>query len=918
MHEHEYKARDKTVNKMGRSGLEEENLSSGESERVSRREQDSFPAPGKEAGSECFQKDRPGGRKEEAGRRRVQKNGRQMQNAERERLYENVACGDKTGLPEHLQTDGSASGLPADSAEEYRKQPSDSTAGGSTSGLPVHSRPASKISGLYAEGNGVIKSHMFPVQEDGALAGESDAVSEDTRRTACFDEETGKKVSDTVQTDALAGHPSYTESICGHPHRGQAAAEAAAEIRHRQKKRQVREHFKKEGEKESGGGGTDAKNDSAEARFRKKAGKDGEPDVPGRVQKRTDRKSGQVHDGAEKKASRLSFDDSDNGMVRGSGMGIAKKAVSAAAGSASVYVRGKWKEAGQENAAVEGFYGAGSAAGRSFRYAARSSSRRMQGKFSGRQEPAGRDDTDSRLQFGAPHGADSSAGAAERASGQAEKNAVKRFWQKQRIKKSYQEAKRGRETAAQTAGAVRTASEKLKHQALSAVKNKKGIFGAAAVIGLLFLMLSAGFSSCSAMLEGASSSIIGSTYPGTDEDIRAAEDAYAALEDALNRQVNSMESVHPGFDEYLYQVDEISHNPYQLASYFTVKYGGYTYAQAAGEIEEIFREQYRLSVEESTETVTETKTVRVGEPLGPVVTSGYCSCPVCCGIWSGGPTASGAYPKADHTLAVDAADPFVPIGTKVVMNGVEYVVEDTGAFASYGVQFDVYYADHAAAAAHGHQTWEAYLADSNGNTEVEVTSSEEVKRLKVTLTNRGLDAVLRSRMDADEVKRYDLYNLTYGNRDYLFDAGSIPAGGGADGSGYEVPAEALSDEKFAKMIREAEKYLGFPYVWGGASPDTSFDCSGFVSWVVNNCGNGWSIGRQTAEGLRGCCAYVAPEDARPGDLIFFQGTYATSGASHVGIYAGNHMMIHCGSPIQYTNINSNYWKQHFMSYGRLQ
>ena len=255
------------------------------------------------------------------------------------------------------------------------------------------------------------------------------------------------------------------------------------------------------------------------------------------------------------------------------------------------------------------------------------------------------------------------------------------------------------------------------------------------------------------------------------------------------------------------------------------------------------------------------------------------------------------------------------MGTHVIMNGVEYVVEDTGAFARYGVQFDVYYGDHASASAHGHQTWEAYIADSNGSQEVEVTTTREVNRLDVTLTNHNLDAVLRNRMTDKEQEQYDAYNKYYGNRDYLFDINSIPTGGA--GFGYDIPAEALSDPQFAKMIREAEKYLGYPYVWGGASPSTSFDCSGFVCWVINNCGNGWNVGRTTADGLRSYCSYVSPSDAKPGDLIFFQGTYDTPGASHVGIYVGNNMMIHCGNPIQYTSIASSYWQQHFMAFGRI-
>ena len=170
-------------------------------------------------------------------------------------------------------------------------------------------------------------------------------------------------------------------------------------------------------------------------------------------------------------------------------------------------------------------------------------------------------------------------------------------------------------------------------------------------------------------------------------------------------------------------------------------------------------------------------------------------------------------------------------------------------------------------------------------------------------------------MNDEEEERYEYYNRTYGNRDYLFDISTLPSYGG--GFGYDIPADALSDERFAKMIHEAEKYLGYPYVWGGASPSTSFDCSGFVSWVINNCGNGWNVGRQTADGLRSCCAQVSPSQAKPGDLIFFQGTYNTPGASHVGIYVGNGMMIHCGSPIQYTSIESAYWQQHFMAFGRL-
>ncbi len=158
-------------------------------------------------------------------------------------------------------------------------------------------------------------------------------------------------------------------------------------------------------------------------------------------------------------------------------------------------------------------------------------------------------------------------------------------------------------------------------------------------------------------------------------------------------------------------------------------------------------------------------------------------------------------------------------------------------------------------------------------------NAKEVNRLDVTMTNRNLDTVLRSRMTEEEQERYDAYNKYYGNRDYLFDLNSIPTG--SSGFGYDIPADALSDPQFAKMIQEAEKYLGVPYVWGGYSP-SGFDCSGFVSWVINNCGNGWNIGRCTADELRSHCSQVSPSEAKPGDLIFFQGTYRTHGSESCG------------------------------------
>lgn len=189
--------------------------------------------------------------------------------------------------------------------------------------------------------------------------------------------------------------------------------------------------------------------------------------------------------------------------------------------------------------------------------------------------------------------------------------------------------------------------------------------------------------------------------------------------------------------------------------------------------------------------------------------------------------------------------------------------------------------------------------------------------LNVSLTNHGLANILLSAdLTDDQMARYGLLMQTLGNRPDIF--GDNPyAIAVQDVLHYDIPGEALTDERFRRMITEAEKYLGYPYVWGGASPSTSFDCSGFVSWVINHCGNGWNYGRLTAEGLRQVCAIIPRSEAKPGDLIFFQGTYNTSGASHVGIYVGNNMMIHCGNPIQYASIDTSYWQAHFYCFGRL-
>lgn len=507
---------------------------------------------------------------------------------------------------------------------------------------------------------------------------------------------------------------------------------------------------------------------------------------------------------------------------------------------------------------------------------------------------------------------------------------------------------------------------------------------------------------------------------------------YTQMEAELQQKINRMEAQYPGKDEYRYNVGAIGHDPHTLISYLTAKYGDFTFNEVKEELEELFALQYGITVEEKTETREETTTIQVGESLGNVVTSGYCNCSICCGIWSGGPTASGAMPQANHTIAVDASNPFLPMGTKVVMNGVEYTVEDTGNFAQYGVQFDVYYDSHSAASAHGHKTWECYLAEGNENA-VEVTRTVTVDVLNVSVQAKPLFGVITNRMDEEQKEIQKLvyscrgnlqtyatpielnwysyistyygyfvnnatgqtelhrgveinvkegtevqsamngtvtatgYSGTFGNYVVTQDEdgvqikyahlqniavsdgvavttdtiiGTTGSTGSATGSqlylelvkdgtyynpvfyiatgegGLYGGGGSYDDETVQRLFTEAEKYLGMPYVWGGSSPETSFDCSGFVSYVFTNSGV-CNMGRLTAQGIYNICTPVAPEEAKAGDIIFFTGTYAAGEpVTHVGIYAGDGQMIHCGDPIQYTSINSPYWQSHFYGFGR--
>ena len=403
---------------------------------------------------------------------------------------------------------------------------------------------------------------------------------------------------------------------------------------------------------------------------------------------------------------------------------------------------------------------------------------------------------------------------------QAVSNPISRLWQKQHIKREYAKAARaaGRGAAGSaktTASAARKAAEKGKQAASLVARHWKGALLIGGV-GLLLMLVMGGLQSCTAMFGSAGTGLAATSYLSEDSDMLGAEAAYAGMEADLQYELDHYETLHPGHDEYRFELDEIGHDPYVLTSILSALHNGvFTLEEVQGDLAMLFEQQY---------TLTERVEVEI------------------------------RYRTVTHT-------------------------------------------------------------DSDGN-EYEEEVPYRYSICYVTLKNADLSHLPVYLMSEKQLSLYAAYMQTLGNRQDLFPSGSYPnASTVKEPTYYEIPPEALKDEAFAAMIAEAEKYVGFPYVWGGSSPSTSFDCSGFISWVLNH--SGWSVGRQTAQGLYNLCTPVTAEQAKPGDLVFFVGTYDTPGVSHVGLYVGNSVMLHCGDPISYTNLNSSYWQIHLFCYGRL-
>ena len=406
-------------------------------------------------------------------------------------------------------------------------------------------------------------------------------------------------------------------------------------------------------------------------------------------------------------------------------------------------------------------------------------------------------------------------------------NPLNRFFQKQHLKREYAKAARtakaagstaqataksAEKTAEATAMAAKKAAGKAKEAAEFVARHWKGVLVVLAGF-LLIVMLIGGLQSCSALVGAAGGGVAASSYQSEDADILAAEAAYCALEAELQEYLDTYERTHD-YDEYHYDLDEIKHDPYVLASILSALHdGAWTASEVQGTLQMLFEKQYIL-----TETVvTEVRYRTV---------------------------------------------------TRTDSEGNEYEVE---------VPYNYYICT-------------------------------------VELENFNLSHIPVYIMDEETLSKYALYMSVLGNKPELFgDSEYIPKYITNRPEGYEIPPSAMEDETFAAVITEAEKYLGYPYVWGGSSPSTSFDCSGFVSWVLTNSGV-CNTGRLGAQGLYNISTPVS--NPQPGDLVFFVGTYDTPGVSHVGIYVGNSMMIHCGDPISYSNLNSSYWQAHFYAYAR--
>ena len=518
------------------------------------------------------------------------------------------------------------------------------------------------------------------------------------------------------------------------------------------------------------------------------------------------------------------------------------------------------------------------------------------------------------------------------------KNALAKWMQKQKIKRKYaQAAHEAKQTAHFTQNVVH-ATGQIVRAVQQYVAARKSLLLVVAMLAMVVLFFSAGMTSCTAMLSGFQSSYISASYMADEQDICNADLYYTEMETDLQIGIDMTEENHPGYDEYRYNIGEISHNPYELMGYLSTVFNAFTFEQVQAELARLFGEQYTLT----REVIVETRYDSNGDPYDWYVLQTTLTVRPLSGIIAGSLSPgeqTDRYGVYMQTLGNRQAygNPFDfpwlgyvssgygyrvhPIsGEKNLHRGVDIAVAQgtpiraihdgrvisAGDAGSYGLSVGI-------EDEKGYQSRYAHCSSISVSAGQEVKRGDVIAAVGSTGNSTGPHLHLEVMLNGEYLNPYYFVDTGYDDST----AGAIP---GAPGGPVipDYPGEPPTNDTFAAMLEEAEKYLGFPYVWGGSSPSTSFDCSGFVSWVINH--SGWDVGRLGAQGLYNICTPVSMENAQPGDLIFFWHTYDApnpNGVTHVGIYVGNGQMIHCGNPISYANINSNYWQSHYYGMGRL-
>ena len=515
------------------------------------------------------------------------------------------------------------------------------------------------------------------------------------------------------------------------------------------------------------------------------------------------------------------------------------------------------------------------------------------------------------------------------------KNALAKWVQKQKIKRKYAQAAHEAKQSAKFTQNVLTATGKIARAIAQYAAAHKAVFLAVAMLALVVMFFATGLTSCTAMLSGFQSSYISASYMADEGEICQSDLYYTEKETDLQIDIDNTEENYPGYDEYRYNIGEISHNPYELLGYLSTAFNAFTFAGVQSEIDRIFSEQYTLTREVIVETrydddgdpydwyvLQTTLTVR---PLSAVAqshlspgeqTDRYGVYMQTYGnrqafgnpfdfSWLG--NVSSGYGWRVHPISGEKSlhrgiDLAVAQGTPIlaVQDGRVVSAGDAGSYGLCVVIEDD----------KGYQSRYAHCSSLNVSAGQEVKRGDVIAAVGSTGNSTGPHLHLEVMLNGEYLNPY--FFVDNGDDG----TGAIPGTPG----GPAIPdysGEPMGDGSFEAMLHEAEKFLGWPYVWGGSSPSTSFDCSGYVSWVINQSGVG-SVGRQTAQGLYNLCTPVSSANAQPGDLIFFTGTYSSPGpVSHVGIYVGGGRFIHCGDPISYANTGSPYWSAHLYGYGRL-